>query len=333
MLSRTRRRTGIWSAAAALVAILACNAATAQESRYPTKPIRWVVNSAPGSPLDVLVRKVAETMDKKIGGIIIVENKPGAAGTLGANEVIKAPADGYTILISIGDALISSIAVMKDPPYEPRTALRYVSKWVKGGAVLVANSAFKPNTMQEMIDYAKSSPEPIQYGTQGQGTFPHYDLEALAKITGAHLTPVHYRGPPQSLQAVLQGEVTMTLAGPAVVAPQIAEGKLKAYAVQGDTRVAPLPGVPTFAETGLKDFVFRSVVFVGMFMPAQTPDWIIDKWGKAVQETFAEPSIKQYVAATGYEIVANSPGEFEKEFMTEDREITALIKQLGIRVD
>lgn len=328
------RRIALYAFAALTVSMLLSSGAAPQDLHYPNRVIRLVVGTAPGSPLDIPVRKFAELMQQKVGVPIIVENKPGAGGTLAATEVIKSAPDGYTLLVTIGDALISSVAVMKNPPYDPLKDLKAVAKWSQGGAALVANAAFKPNTLQEMVEFSRNSPEPIQYATHGPGTFPHYQLEALAKATGAKLTPVHYRTGAQAFQAVLQNEVAMTIYGPAAAAEQIAAGKLKAYAVQGDTRVYRLPNVPTFAELGHPEFVFRSVVFVGMFAPARTPEPVVDQLAKVTKNVLAEPSLKQFFRDIGQEVAENkTPTEFAADFAHEYRELTSVIKNMGIETN
>jgi len=304
-----------------------------QQADYPTKVVRWVLPTAAGSPSDVMVRKIAIAVQPNLGATIIIDNKPGASGTLGANEVAKASPDGYTLLVGILDPLISSVALMKSPPYDATKDFRPVTKLIKGGAVMLANKDFKPNTLQEFVAFAKAAKEPIDYGTIGPVSFMHYIMEALAKQTGAKVRPVHYRAAPQAIQALIGNEVAVTFGGPALAAPMMAEGKIKAYAVMGDTRIAPIPNVPTFAEAGINGFVYRTVITFGMFAPAKTPDAVLSKLVAAIQKSLSDPELRKFVEAAGFEVIASSSAEFEKDFLIEHAEITKLIRDLGMSAD
>src|ERR1700730_15951587 len=184
---------------------------------YPAKAIRWVVPSPAGSPIDVIARKLSEGVAAKIHGVIIVDNRPGASGTIGANEVAKAAPDGYTLAAAIGDPFTASIALMKNPPYDPLTAFKYISKVADDGPMLIASPSFKPNTLQDIITESKKSD--LSYGSFGPGSFPQIIMEALSKQTGARFQVVQYRGSPPAIQALTGNEIPLTFSSPSLARP------------------------------------------------------------------------------------------------------------------
>jgi len=316
-----------------LLAVFIVNPARSQQANYPIKVVHWIAATAAGSPSDVMVRKFADAVQPKLGATIIVENKPGASGAIGSKAVATASPDGYTLLVGLVDPLISSVALMKSPPYDPTKDFRFVTKLISGGAVLLASKDFKPSNLKELIEAGRTTTEPINYGTIGPVSFTHYVMEAFAQQTGAKLKAIHYRSNPQAMQGLIGNEISLFIGAPAHAASMITDGRIKALAVFGNSRAAPLPNVPTFAEAGTDGFVFRTVVNFGMFAPAKTPDAVINKLVAAVKAAAAEPELQKFVAEVGFELVANSPAEFEQEFRTEHREITQLIRDLGISAE
>ncbi len=299
--------------------------ATAQD--YPSKPIHWIIPVPPGSPVDVIGRKVAEAVAAKLKAVIVVDNRAGASGTIGANETAKAAPDGYTLLFSVSDPFTNAISLLKSPPYDPRTAFKYISKVVDDAPMLVATSNVKATTLKDLIAESKSSD--LSYGSFGPGSFPQIIMEALAKETGAKFQLVQYRGVPAAMQAILNNEVPLTFANVAQVRAQIADGKLKPIAAVG-RRSAVLPNVPTFAEAGIDDPIFRNTIWLGLAGPAGLPPAIVDKTHAALKEALAEPALQGFIAATGFAIVGNSPADFEREVVAQFVAVDRLIKERGI---
>jgi len=299
--------------------------ATAQE--YPSKPIHWIIPVPPESPVDIIGRRIADAVAAKLKAVIVVDNRPGASGTIGANEAAKAVPDGYTLLFSVADPFTNAISLLKSPPYDPRTAFKYISKIVDDAPMLIATSSVKANTLKELIADAKTSE--ISYGSFGPGSFPQIIMEALSKETGAKFHLVQYRGVPAAMHALLNNEVPLSFANVAQVRSQISEGKLKPMAAIG-RRSAVLPNVPTFAEAGFDDPIFRNTIWMGLAGPTGLPPATVDKTYAALKEVLAEPALQSFIANTGFAVVGNSPVDFEREVIAQYRAVDQLIKERGI---
>jgi tripartite-type tricarboxylate transporter receptor subunit TctC len=311
--------------------LAAAVAASAQGTAYPTKAVRWIVPSPAGSPVDVIARKAAEGFAAKLGGVVIVDNRPGAAGTIGANEVAKAAPDGYTMIVAIGDPFTTSTGLMKTPPYDPLTAFKYISKIAEDGPIVIAAPSYAPNTLQEIVAEAKKSE--VSYGSFGPGSFPQITMEALAKQTGASFRAVQYRGSPPAIQALQSNEIPFTFTSPSLARGLAADGKVKPIAVLGKGRSKIMPSVPTFAESGVDGPIFRNTVWIGLAAPAATPAAVVDKTYSALKAALAEPAMQKFFADVGFEIVGNSPADFEKDVRAENAIISQLLKERGITAE
>jgi tripartite-type tricarboxylate transporter receptor subunit TctC len=298
---------------------------------YPGKAIRWVVPSPAGSPVDVIARKLSEGFAAKINGVVIVDNRPGASGTIGVNEVAKAVPDGYTMAVAIGDPFTTSVALMKNPPYDPLTAFKYVSKVAEDGPVLIASPSFAPNTLQEVIAAAKKSD--VGYGSFGPGSFPQIIMEALSRQTGAKFQVVHYRGSPPAIQALSGNEIPLTFTSPSLARAMVADGKVKPIAIVGKARSAVMPNVPTFAESGVEGPIFQNTVWIGLAGPAALPASIVDKTYAALKQALAEQAMQSYFSQIGFKIVGNSPADFEKEVKAEYALVDELVKNRGLSIE
>jgi tripartite-type tricarboxylate transporter receptor subunit TctC len=323
-----RTSFGVFASAFAIAAVVH---APALADDYPTKAIRWVVPSPAGSPVDVIARKLSEGVAAKIHGVIIVDNRPGASGTIGANEVSKAAPDGYTMAVAIGDPFTTSVALMKAPPYNPLTAFKYISKVAEDGPVLIASPTFAPNTLQEVVAAAKNSD--VSYGSFGPGSFPQIIMEALSQQTGAKFQVVHYRGSPPAIQALTGNEIPLTFSSPSLTRAMVADGKVKPIAVVGKGRSTVMPDVPTFAESGIEGPIFRDTVWIGLAGPAALPASIVDKTYEALKQALAEPAMQKYFSEIGFTIVGNSPSDFENEVKSEYTIVDQLIKKRGISIE
>lgn len=260
---------------------------------------------------------------------IVIDNKPGASGTIGAAEVARATADGYTLLLSVGDPLVSAQATMKIP-YDPVRDFRFISKVAASGPMLIASKTVKANNLAELIVEAKGAKTSLSYGSYGPGSFPQQILETLARETGIKLTEVPYRGSPPALQDLMAGQLDLTFTSAIQAAPLISEGRIKALAVIGDQRNAVLPKIETFAEVGFSSFVFRNKVWVGLSGPAALTDTVVQEMAAAVQAAAREPAFTKFLADTGFDLIANSPAQFLQDNRAELAVIPALIRKLGV---
>ncbi|MEJ8848627.1 tripartite tricarboxylate transporter substrate binding protein [Variovorax rhizosphaerae] len=299
------------------------------QARYPTKPIRWLVPSPAGSPIDAIARKLSELLVTRLGQPIVIDNKPGAVGSIAAAEVARASADGYTLLFTTGDPLIGALAVLSSLPYDPRKDFAFISKVAANGPVLVAHPSVKANNLAELIAGIKAGGA-MPYGSWGPGTLPAQVMESMARQAGVKLTEVPYRGSPPALQDVLGNQIGMTFTGPNLAAPLIADGKLKALAVVGPRRSPLLPNVQTFAEAGFKGFVFTNEIWAGLVAPAKLDPVIRDQLSEAVQAAVREPSLQKYLAEAGFTAIGNSPSEFAQQYAAEVAVVPPLIREMGV---
>ena len=325
------RRNMVAATGTLLLALALGSTSALAQSRYPNKTIRWVVPSPPGSPIDAIARKLGEAVGKDLGQVIVIDNKAGAVGTIGAGDVARAPADGYTFLFCVSDPLIAALAVLKSLPYDPRKDFVFISKAAVGaGPVLVANPRVKANTLTEFVAGIKSGGVAPSYGSWGPGTIPMQIMESLARQAGGKVLEVPYRGSPPALQDTLAGLVDMTFLAPFVAAPLVAEGKLKALGVIGAQRISQFPKVQTFKEAGFASFVFTNPIWVGLVGPAGMPVDVQQRMADAVHAGVHSVEVRKFLGEIGFDPIGNTPTEFEREYRTEVEIIPKLIRDLGL---
>ena len=301
--------------------------ATAQAS-YPNRPIRWIVPSSAGAPIDAIGRKLGELMSAQLGAPIVIENKPGAAGTIGATEVARAKPDGYTMMLSVGDALISSTVTMK-VPYDPQRDFTLISKIAASGPVLVANKSMQAADLAGAVQQARTAQIPLAYGSYGPGSYPQLIMESLARQSSVKFIDVPYKGSPPAMTDLLGGQLAFTFTSTSIAAPMVAEGKVKAIAVIGDRRSALLPEVQTFAEAGYDAFIFKNKAWVGLSGPAGMPADVVQKLAAAARQVVRDPEFGKYLENIGFDAIGNAPEEFLREYREEYSVVPGLIKELG----
>ncbi len=325
----TRRRLITASSSLSLGLVASRQLAWAQ-GVYPSKPIRIVVPSPAGSPVDAVARKLGEHIGKSLGGTVVIDNKPGALGTIGAAEVARAPADGHTFLFSTSSPLVEAAAMLKAMPYDPRTGFSFISKVANSAPALVANMNVKANSLSELVAEMKAKGTSPTYGSWGPGTIPMQIMESASRQSGVKFREVPYKGSPPALQDMLAGAVDMTFMAPYAAVPMIAGGKLKALALVSDKRSSLLPNVQTFTEAGFSSFVFTNEVWVGLVGPAGLPSVVHLKIADAVRAAVQGPELKNFLLGIGFTPVGNTPAEFEKEHRAEFAAIPPLLRELGM---
>jgi tripartite-type tricarboxylate transporter receptor subunit TctC len=302
--------------------------ASAQEAAYPTRPIVWIIPYAAGAPADISLRKIADGMTGPLGATIVIQNKPGAGGTIGTTEVARAKPDGYTILAALSDPLVSQVALMQSLPYNPATDFTFITKLTQSNAAMISGPHIKARNLRELIDEAKAMPNGMSYGSFGVGSFPHIIMETLALRSGAKFVNVNYRSSPQAIQELLSGQIGVTF-GAAAATQFIADGKIKLIAQLGERR-GLLRDVPTFAEEGFDDVVLTTPLWAGLVAPARTPRPIVDKMAAAAKLSLARKDVQDFLVSISFESVGNSPEEFEKEWRKEYDAVPKAIGALGI---
>jgi len=287
------------------VVALPAGEATAQAG-WPSRPIRFVVPLPPGGSPDYLSRLLAERLQPVLGQPLVVENRPGAAGNIARDFVAKAPADGYTILMS-ESAHVMSAAVVAKLPYDPIKDFEPISLAATIPFGLTVNSSMPAHSLKEFVEYMKASQRPLTYGTAGIGSPHHFAVELLRSMTGINVVHVPYKGSAGIIPALLSGEIDFTIAAVNSLLPHFKSGKLRPIAMAGSSRTAILPDVPTIAEAGpLPGYTVD--VWLGVMAPAGTPRPIIARLNGEINRVVHDPKIvKERLNTVGLEAVGTTP--------------------------
>jgi len=301
----------------------------ARATDYPTKPVNFVVASTAGGILDSIGRIVARGMEK-LGQPVVVQNVPGGGSSLGTAAVARAPADGYTIgMVATSHAINPS--VYASLPYDTLRDFVAISHAVSLTNVLVVHPSVPAANLQEFIALAKREPGKLNCGSAGNGQSNHLSLEMFNTEAGIKLSHVPYRGSAPALNDVIAGVLNCMFVDVLSAKQHIVAGKLKALAVSSSERVAELPDVPTFTQSGMKDFDANS--WLAVVVRSGTPKDVVDKLGKSVAQTMKEPAIRQRLLSMGIEPVGALPAESQKFIEKEIARYTKAVKSAGVKID
>ena len=313
------------------LALLTNTAATAQDAAaYPAKQIRIIVPFPAGGTADILPRMLAEKLGARLGQAVVIENRAGAAGNIGAEAVFKADPDGYTLLSTPAPPLVVNQSLYAKLPFE---AAQFVPVTVIANvpSVLLVHPKIAANTVQEFITFARANPDKLNYASQGSGTTSHLTAEMLKVAAGVRITHVPYKGTAPALTDLLGGQVDMMFDNLGVSAQHVRSGKLKALAVGGNKRAASLPTVPTVIEAGLPGFV--SVAWFGVAAPPKTPPEIAAKLSAAIAEALKHPEVIKRLQDLSAEPVGNTPAEMAAFMKEEVERWRRVIQGAGVKVD
>ncbi|HSC63980.1 MAG TPA: tripartite tricarboxylate transporter substrate binding protein [Caldimonas sp.] len=314
----------------AIVLLALCGAAVAQGA-YPARPVTLVVPFPPGGGTDTGARIVAQKLGAKWGQTVIVENKGGAAGMIGADMVAKAKADGYTLLMgNIGTQAINP-SLYKKMPYDAATAFVPVSLVAELPLAMMVNPAVPAKTAREFIALAKSEPGKLSYSSSGAGGAPHLAAEMFKEATGTFIVHVPYRGGGPAIGDLLAGHVQLSFMTVLEASGHIKAGKLRALAVTGSQRVPALPEVPTLAEAALPGF--NSISWIGVLAPAGTPKEIVDKVSSDIREVLRSDDVKLKLIELGAVPAGTTPAQFQAMIDSDRKRYEQVIKDKKISVD
>ncbi|MCM2327977.1 MAG: tripartite tricarboxylate transporter substrate binding protein [Lysobacter sp.] len=316
----------------ALVASLAFAATTALAQTYPTKPVKLIVPFPPGGAVDVYARTVQPALAENLGQTIVIENKTGASGMIGADSVAKAAPDGYTVLVGNVATLAMNVGIYKKMTYSPVTDLAPVMQTVMVNYVLVVHPAVPAKDVAELVAYAKANPGRLSYGSSGSGSAQHMAAELFKAQTGADITHVPYKGTGALVGDLIAGHVSMAIADQASMMPQVKAGKLRALAVGGLRRSPDYPDIPTIAEAG-KLPGFEAVAWQGIAVPAATPPAIVKRLNEAFMKAHEAPGMKEKLVAAGLTPVGGTPEEFGRYIRSEIAKWSKVAKDIGATVD
>jgi tripartite-type tricarboxylate transporter receptor subunit TctC len=310
------------------VAGLAAAFTSVQAQDFPTRPITLVIPFAPGGSTTIVGRGVAEKMSTLLGEKIIVDNRPGAGGTVGTRAVAKSEPDGYTLLLGYTGTLAIGPSLYKNVGYDPRKDFAPIGMIGNAPNSLVVNPSFPAKTVAELITYAKANPGTINFGSAGAGTASHITGEYFARAAGITLVHIPYKGTGPALTDLLGGHIPMAFAPIPASHSNVAAGKLRALAVTSTTRSGLLPDVPTIAESGLPGF--DASLYYGLAAPAGTPRPIIDKLNKALRDALASDEVKRQLGNDGTDITPGSPEDYAALIDKDEKKWAQLVKASGV---
>lgn len=312
---------------ALLIAPMLCAALPATAQTYPTKPVRIVNPFSPGGSLDLVARALAKHMSSELGQSVIVDNRPGAGGSIGIELVAKAPPDGYTLLI-IQSSITINPSLQPKVPYDPIKDFAPISKTTEYMFFLVAHPSVPVRSVKELITLDKRKPGLITYASVGVGSGTHLSGELFNYMSGTKLTHVPYKGTGQAMPDLLGGHVAIMFGSTSVV-PHAKSGKLVPLAVTGVARSRTLPDAPTIAESGLPGYEVTS--WNALFAPAGTPEPIIKRLNALVREALVQPEAKSAMEKQEMDITPSTPEELGKMVRSELTKWAKVVKAAGIK--
>lgn len=315
-----------------LALALICAQNISAQGAYPDKTIRMIVPQAAGGPSDVLGRMLAQKLSDSLGKSVIVDNKAGAGGNIGADTVAKSKPDGYTALITIVGTIAINESLYKTLPFNAIKDFDGVSKVASSPMVLVANPAFEPNTIAELVTLVKSKPAlSIPYGSAGNGSPQHIGGELLNSKAGIKLSHIPYKGAAPALTDLLGGQVPLAIVGLPAALPYIKAGKLKAIAVFSKTRSKLASNIPTFVESGYPEI--EADLVYGVFVPTGTPKPIINSLNQKIIESMNTKEVKEKLLNDGFDVVVSTPAELNEYLKNEVQKWRPIVRDSGAIAD
>ncbi|CAN5254736.1 tripartite tricarboxylate transporter substrate binding protein [soil metagenome] len=317
--------------AATTAAALAASFGAAADDAWPSKPMRLVVPFAPGGTSDVLGREIAARLQVDLKQTVIVDNRAGAGGVIGADAVAKSPPDGYTLLLGTIATHAINPALLPKMPYDAAKDFAPVILLGKISNVLLVGPQNPAKSVADLVAAAKAKPGSLSFASAGQGTSQHLSGEKFRQVTGVDIAHVPYRGSAPAIQDVMSGQVPMSFETVTVALPQIKEGKVRALAVTSAQRNAQLPDVPTMQEAGVPGFDVSS--WQAIYLPAGTPPAIVNKLNAEIQKIIAMPDVKARMENLGLVYSPNTPAQFTEFQKGEQTAWAKVIKDGNVKVD
>lgn len=306
-------------------------AAGASAQAYPAKPIRIVVPFPPGGAVDFYARVVQPPLSEILGQQVVIENKSGASGMVGAEAVAKSPPDGYTLLLGNIASLAINVGIYPKMPYDPLKDFTPIIRTVDVNYVLVVHPSLPVKSVPELIAYAKANPGKLSYGSAGSGSLPHLGTELFKAQTGTDMVHIPYKGGGPMVTDLLGGSVQLVIADQANLMPHVQSGKLRALAVATPKRSPNAPELPTIAETGLAGF--DATAWQGLAGPAGLPPDIVKRLNDAFNQVMAMPAVREKLLGGGLEPVGGTPEQFGRFIASEIAKWTKIAKDVGAKAE
>ena len=312
-------------------AMLVCSTAAGFAADYPTKPITLMIGFAPGGPSDVMARIITRKMEDILKQPFVIENRPGAGGSIAGAAVARAVPDGYTVLLATGSLLAINVSLYKNLGYDPEKDFEPITMVGTQTNVLYIHPSLPAKSLGELIAYAKANPGKLSFGSGGNGTPAHLAGELLKIEAKIDMTHVPFRGTGPALQAVIGGHVPMAYNPPPPLIPHLQSGTIRALAITTLKRTAVLPEVPTIAELGFPGF--EATTWHGIVAPAGTPKEVVATLHRAAAAALNDGEVNKALSDLGVDIVANTPDEFRAYIASEIPKWAAIVKASGAKVD
>ena len=298
---------------------------------YPSKPIHLVVPFPPGGPTDIVGRMVAQKLSDGVGQNVVVENRPGAGGTVGSAAVAKAAPDGYTLLYGSTSTLAIAPSLYKNLSYDPQKAFAPISLVSSGPIIIAVNEKVPARTLKEFIELLKGAPGKLAYGSGGNGTPPHLAGELFKTVAGVNLLHVPYKGGGPAISDLAAGQVQAIFEGQVALMPHFQSGRVRPLAITGTKRSPALPDVPTAAEAGLPKY--DANFWSGVVAPAGTPQDVIGRLNSELVKALGSAEVRDALTKQGLEPAGNTPSEFAEHIRVEAQKWAGVVKASGAKVD
>lgn len=310
--------------------VLALASMSALADAWPNRPIRFVVAAPGGSSLDIIARTLGEKLKERLGQPVVIENIPGASGTMASGNVARAAPDGYTLLISYNGPLAYT-QYLTTLPYDPQKDLAPVIQTSSQPNVLAVPAILPVKSVAELVAYAKARPGKLNYASVGNGSSSHLTMELFKTMAGLYVVHIPYNGAPPAALSVTTGDTQMLFSVPSVVMPHLRSGKVRAIAVTSASRFALMPELPTVAESGLPKF--ESLTWNGILVPAGTPPDVIQRLNREVDAILKLPDVKARLNNAGLEPAGGTPEQFRALIAQEARKWSEIIRRTGAKLD
>lgn len=315
----------------ATLAPLAVGAAAAQAQQpYPAKPVRIIAPFTSGGPVDISARILAQKLNEAWGQQIVVENRAGASGTIGADAVAKSTPDGYTVLLT-SSAHVITPSILSKVPYDPIRDFAPVSLVMSSPLVLMITPSLPVNTVKEFVALAKARPGELSFASGGVGSSTHLTPELFKSVTGTKMVHVPYKGQSQAITDLIAGQIPFMFNAVPTVMEFIHARRLRALAITSEKRVAPLPNVPTFLEAGYREMITGS--WYAVWLPAKTPEAIVSRWVTEVGRIVSLPDVKKRILDLGGEPVSGTPAQLDAFQKSEAVRWAKVIRESGAKVE
>jgi len=299
--------------------------------KYPDRPIRLIVPFGPGAGVDVVGRVVGQKLTESLGQAVVIDNRAGAGGTLGASIAAKATPDGYTLVMGSIGSLGTSKGLYKDLPYDPIKDFAPITLAARAPSGLLVHAGLPIKTISDLVTYAKANPGKLNAASAGNGSPSHLAVEMFNSSGGVQIVHIPYKGPAQALQAVASGEAQVQIQSLLSAMPHIQAGRMRLIGTTGTTRSSQAPDTPTVSEAALPGFAVYT--WFGMLAPAGTPQSIVNRLNVDIVAVLNQADVRKILVSQGAEVVGNKPEEFASFIKQEVAKWTRVIKESGVRIN